>query len=194
MGDLTWSHGDPLASGRSSGTVQSRVHPTDALRGVPPFTGDEVTAYARRGNSSSAIPPLTSGRLRSSRRTFHHRGRPRPLPRPAQRAVSTAPSVQGLAPPPTGIAYLRRVATCPLRLTAVSNRIIAELWAAAGTVATSRRWKASRPPSSRNRGRPSRPLTRLSSAPHPPDRSATYLKLIKSGLRSPATSCSFCQG
>ena len=186
MGDLTWSHGEPLASGRSSGTRpvarSSDRCPTGGSRPSPAMKG-QPTRHS--GDSASAIPPLTSGRLRTPRPTI-------PSPRPPSTATEacSASGVNRLraskASPPlaTGIAYLRRVATCPLT--------------------PGRRYRTGSSPSSGPHAGTVSYFSTLESIettlfqeqgatfpaidaafklpPNPPDRSATYLKLIKSGL------------
>ena len=151
----------------------------------PPFTGDEGTAYAalgqfllghpaadfREATYASPNNSITEAALDRYRGLLSERCQP-------------APSVQGLAPP--------RYRDCvpppssnvsPDAWTAVSNRIIAELWAAPGTVSYFSTLESIETTLFQEQGATFPAIdAAFKLPPNPPDRSATYLKLIKSGL------------
>ena len=168
---------------RWDATTRSFVRPSP-YGGFPPFTGDQVAAYSALGqyllgrsadfrqetyaSPSNAITEATLDRYRTLLAE-------RCTPLVAAQGVQP-PRYTDCKPPPSST-------VSPQAWTAVSNQIIAELWAAAGAVGYFTTLDGIQTKLFQDQQGTLPALdAALKLPPNPPDRSANYLKLIKSGL------------
>jgi FG-GAP-like repeat len=190
LGDIT-GHGDGALVARGVFGVRTFTWQDGAFRrpqpygDFPAFTGSEADAYAdvgplllgregdfRKLTYASPHEAITEATLNDYRARLAERC----TPLAAKRTAGGPPRYTDCAPPPGSDVE-------PAAWTAVSNQIIAELWAAAGVVAHFTILDGIETKLFQDRQGTLPALDRELTLPaNPPDRSPTYLKLTKASL------------